>query len=237
MGTSLTVERLPPQEDKWKPLISPGWHSYLSSEFSKPYMENLRHLLIKDRQHGIACFPPADKIFRALKLVDYDDVRVVILGQDPYHGQGQANGLAFAVNEGIPAPPSLVNIFKEIQRDFQKNTHPSTTLEAWAKQGVLLLNTVLTVRENQAFSHRNQGWESFTDQVILSLNQKTTPVVFLLWGSAAASKSKMITNPNHLILTSSHPSPLSVYRGFAGCGHFSKANAFLKNQGQDEIKW
>jgi uracil-DNA glycosylase len=225
------------QEEKWKDLLAPGWYEQLSAEFSKPYIENIRQLLETDKQNGIVCFPSTDKIFRALKLVNYDDVKIVILGQDPYHGPGQANGLAFAVNDDTPTPPSLVNIFKEIARDFRTELPKNRNLESWAKQGVLLLNTVLTVRANQAFSHRKKGWEQFTDQVILSLNKKKTPVVFLLWGAAAESKSKMITNPNHLILTSSHPSPLSVYRGFSGCGHFSKANLFLKKSGINEINW
>lgn len=226
-----------PQEDKWKQKIAPGWHSFLEQEFSKPYMAALRNMLRQEKKSGVEIFPPAQHIFRALELVDLDRVKVVILGQDPYHGPGQANGLAFAVNQGIPAPPSLINIFKEISRDFQVPMPKQTDLESWARQGVLLLNTVLTVRKNQAFSHREKGWEQFTDHLIRVLNTKKSPVVFLLWGAAAGSKAKMITNQAHLVLTSSHPSPLSVYRGFAGCGHFSKANAFLQQNGLSGIKW
>lgn len=217
--------------------LAPQWVPFLKSEFEKPYMENLRQLLRSEAQNGHHSFPPKEHIFRALKLVDYNDVKVVILGQDPYHGAGQANGLAFAVSAGVSAPPSLVNIFKEVAQNFQTSVPRDTRLEHWARQGVLLLNTVLTVRENTAFSHRNRGWETFTDHVIQALNQKTTPVVFLLWGSAAQSKTNMLANPIHKILKAPHPSPLSAHRGFLGCRHFALANEFLREHDMSEINW
>lgn len=216
--------------------LAEGWRSLLFDEFTKPYIEKVRQLLRNEIQNGYQFFPPKDKIFRALKLVDYQDVRVVVIGQDPYHGKGQANGLSFAVENGVPPPPSLNNIFKEIEADIGKRPH-KTCLESWAKQGVLLLNTVLTVRENLAFSHREKGWEIFTDKIIFLLNQKEAPIIFLLWGSAAQSKAKMITNSNHKILRSVHPSPLSAHRGFFGCKHFSTVNEILKSLRQSEIDW
>lgn len=216
--------------------LAEGWRSLLFEEFSKPYIEKIRQHLKSEIQNGHSFFPPKDKIFRALKLVDYPETRVVIIGQDPYHGQGQANGLSFAVENGIIPPPSLKNIFKEIQANTGKMPQ-KTCLEGWAKQGVLLLNTVLTVRENLAFSHRDKGWEIFTDKIISLLNEKESPIIFLLWGAAAQSKAKMITNPNHKILKSVHPSPLSAHRGFFGCKHFSIVNEILKSYRQDEIDW
>lgn len=215
--------------EHWKPL--------LEKEFSKPYFENIRQFLRAELQQGHCFFPPKDKVFRAFKLVDYPEVRVVILGQDPYHGQGQANGLSFAVQQGLQAPPSLQNIFKEIESDIGKGRPQRTDLEHWAKQGVLLLNTVLTVRENTAFSHRNKGWEQFTDRVIQILNESKHPIIFLLWGAAAHTKSSMITNHIHKILKAPHPSPLSAHRGFFGCKHFSKVNEILKSMNEKEIQW
>jgi uracil-DNA glycosylase len=216
--------------------LAEGWRSLLFDEFSKPYIEKIRQLLKSEIQKGFQFFPPKDQIFRSLKLVDYDETRVVIIGQDPYHGKGQANGLSFAVTNGVKPPPSLNNIFKEIQADIGKRPQ-NTCLESWAKQGVLLLNTVLTVRENQPFSHREKGWEIFTDKIISLLNQKSSPVIFILWGAAAQSKAKMIINPNHKVLLSVHPSPLSAHRGFFGCKHFSKTNEILKTQRKPEIDW
>ncbi len=216
--------------------LAEGWRSLLLGEFSKPYIDNLRQLLLNESKKGYEYFPPKEKIFRALKLVDYNNTRVVIIGQDPYHGKGQANGLAFAVENGIALPPSLNNIFKEITADIGKRPQKSC-LEAWAEQGVLLLNTVLTVRANQAFSHRDKGWEIFTDKIISLLNDKNSPIIFVLWGSAAQAKEKMITNKNHRILKSAHPSPLSAHRGFFGCKHFSTVNAILRSLGQNEINW
>jgi uracil-DNA glycosylase len=217
--------------------LAPGWHSFLSNEFEKSYIEGLRNLLRGENQSHHRVFPPKDNIFRALKLVDYWDVKVVILGQDPYHGQGQANGLAFAVEPGIPKPPSLVNIFKEIGDDLGQGEPTCSSLEGWAQQGVLLLNTVLTVRESSPFSHRDKGWETFTDKVISVLNSKQTPVIFLLWGAAAQAKTKLIENPLHKILTAPHPSPLSAHRGFLGCKHFSKSNHILKQAHLPPIEW
>lgn len=225
-----------PYQNKDLGFLADGWKALLSEEFTKPYLEKIRCHLREELQRGYQFFPPKDKIFRALKLVDYENSRVVIIGQDPYHGRGQANGLSFAVENGIHAPPSLVNIFKEIESDIGKRPK-KTCLEAWAKQGVLLLNTVLTVRENTAFSHREKGWEIFTDKVISLLNEKDSAVIFLLWGAAAQAKAKMITNPLHKILTSSHPSPLSAHRGFLGCKHFSKVNHILSSLQQPEIDW
>lgn len=218
-------------------VLAPGWQALLQSEFQEPYMEQLRSLLRTECASGHRVFPEKDRIFQALKLVDFDDVRVVILGQDPYHGAGQANGLAFAVNNGTPPPPSLVNIFKEIAQDLAQPAPLHTDLEDWARQGVLLLNTVLTVRENCAFSHRDKGWERFTDKVITCLNQKTTPVVFLLWGAAAQSKAALIKAPPHYILKAPHPSPLSAHRGFLGCRHFSKTNQILEQNHLRPIVW
>ncbi|APJ05062.1 uracil-DNA glycosylase [Silvanigrella aquatica] len=216
--------------------LAESWRSLLFDEFKKPYFDKIRQHLKSEIHKGYEFFPPKDKIFRSLKLVDYDDVRVVIIGQDPYHGSGQANGLSFAVENNVPPPPSLVNIFKEIESDMGARPHKSC-LESWAKQGVLLLNTVLTVRANTAFSHREIGWEIFTDKIISLLNKKQSPIIFLLWGAAAQSKEKLITNPNFKILKAAHPSPLSAYRGFFGCKHFSTVNQILKNQEKSEIDW
>lgn len=217
--------------------LAPGWAARLGQEFDQPYMEALRAFLRSEYTAGRTVYPAKDRLFRALKLVDYDDVKVVILGQDPYHGYNQANGLAFAVSEGVQAPPSLQNIFKEIAKEMgTSRLRKDTTLEDWAKQGVLLLNTVLTVRAGEAFSHRNKGWENFTDKVIKELNDHSRPLVFFLWGAAAQAKEKMLTNSRHLVLKSAHPSPLSVHRGFFGCGHFAKANEFLK-QFTSPIDW
>ena len=218
-------------------VLAPGWASRLGDEFSKPYMDHLRQFLQSEYRKGAKVFPEKDKIFRALQLVDFNDVKVVILGQDPYHGEHQAIGMAFAVQSPTSAPPSLKNIFKEIQSDLSIPQPRNTELTGWAEQGVLLLNTVLTVRANEAFSHRNQGWESFTDRVISELNMHERPLVFLLWGAPSQQKAKMITNPQHFILRAPHPSPLSAHRGFFGCHHFSKTNAFLKERNVEPINW
>jgi len=236
-----------------KTFLGPEWANKLGIEFSKPYMESMRRFLKQEMQNGHRIFPSMDKIFNCFKLVDYTDVRVVILGQDPYHSPGQANGLAFAVESNILIPPSLRNIFKEISSSYNlpKNYKFDKTLISWANQGVLCLNTVLTVRENTAFSHRQKGWEIFTDKVLRFIFEKRTSVVFLCWGSAASQKvnnickeydkknytnSKM-QNKSHLILCAPHPSPLSAYRGFFGCGHFKHTNNyFIKNQ-LPPIKW
>lgn len=213
------------------------WDNVLKGEFDKDYYLNLRQFLIGEyRSRKI--FPGMYDIYNAMKLTPYDDVKCVIIGQDPYHGEGQAHGLSFSVRMGIAPPPSLVNIFKEIFDDTgidNRNKHGELT--KWANDGVLLLNSVLTVRANQPRSHRGQGWEIFTTEVIRKLNERDKPMVFMLWGSDAKAKRQFITNPNHLILTAAHPSPLSAYNGFFGCRHFSRANEFLKAHGMTEIDW
>lgn len=210
-------------------VLADGWRNQLSGVFRSRTMENLREFFKTELNSHQKIFPPPTEVFRALQWVDYPDVRVVILGQDPYHGDGQANGLAFAVHDGIAAPPSLKNIFKEIASDLGCHQPLGTSLEGWAQQGVLLLNTVLTVRAHEAFSHRGKGWEEFTTQIVQVLNARAQPMVFLLWGAPAQKFEALITNKNHLILKAAHPSPLSAYRGFLGCRHFSMANEFLKN--------
>ena len=213
------------------------WDELLKDEFKKPYYLELRKKLIYEyRTQQI--FPGMYDIFNALKYTSYSDIKAVIIGQDPYHGVGQAHGLRFSVKKGVAPPPSLVNIFKEIKSDLGiDNMGKHGELTEWAKNGVLLLNSVLTVRANQARSHRNLGWEEFTDNVIRLINLREKPVVFMLWGADAKAKEKLITNPNHLILKAAHPSPLSAFNGFFGCRHFSKANEFLKSKGIEEIDW
>lgn len=213
------------------------WDKLLEDEFKKDYYLNLRKFLIEEyRTRRI--FPGMYDIFNALKYTSYSDVKAVIIGQDPYHGQGQAHGLCFSVKKGITPPPSLVNIFKEIKSDTGiDNTGKHGELTNWAKNGVLLLNNVLTVREGCPNSHKGKGWEEFTDNVIRLLNLREKPIVFLLWGANARTKARLVTNPNHLILTCAHPSPLSAYNGFFGCKHFSAANEFLRSNGIEEINW
>lgn len=213
------------------------WDELLKDEFKKDYYLRLRQFLIKE-YHTQTIFPGMYDIYNAFKYTSYNDVKAVIIGQDPYHGIGQAHGLCFSVKKGVAPPPSLVNIFKEIKSDLGiDNTGKHGELTKWAKNGVLLLNNVLTVRSGQANSHKNAGWEQFTDDVIALLDKREKPMVFLLWGANARSKTKIIKNPNHLILTCAHPSPLSAYNGFFGCRHFSKANEFLKAHGMEEIDW
>ncbi len=211
-----------------------GWDEILSGEFNAPYFKALMEK-VNAEYATKTVYPPKDEIFAAMKTVDYDKVKVVIIGQDPYHGAGQANGMAFSVNKGVPLPPSLQNIFKEIKDEYGASPDGGT-LVGWAKQGVLLLNTVLTVREASPQSHSAYGWQQFTDAVIEACNKRDKPMVFLLWGSNAIAKKKFISAP-HLILESAHPSPLSAYRGFFGCGHFRKANEFLVANGQQPIDW
>jgi uracil-DNA glycosylase len=187
--------------------------------------------------NGGVVFPNMYDIFNSLKLTSYSDVKAVIIGQDPYHGDGQAHGLSFSVKPGIEIPPSLVNIYKELHTDTGFEIPNHGFLEKWAKNGVLLLNNVLTVRRNSANSHKGFGWENFTDEVINCLNRREKPIVFLLWGANAKAKQSIITNNNHLILTAAHPSPLSAYNGFFGCRHFSQANEFLRQTGQDPVDW
>ena len=216
--------------------IGNEWDKLLADEFKKDYYLQLRQFLISEyNSHTI--YPPMNDIFNALKTTSYSDVKAVILGQDPYHGAGQAHGMCFSVKKGTPPPPSLQNIFKEIHDELGLPIPPHGELTKWAKNGVLLLNTVLTVREGQANSHKGHGWEILTDRIIELLNERNTPIVFLLWGGNARSKAKLITNPKHLVLQCAHPSPLSAYNGFFGCGHFIKANEFLKNNGIEPIDW
>ncbi len=212
------------------------WDAILAGEFEKDYYKKLRDFL-KEEYGARKIYPSMYDIFNALKHTAYSDVKVVILGQDPYHGPGQAHGMCFSVQKGVKVPPSLVNIFKEQKEDVGITIPSHGFLESWADQGVLLMNTVLTVREGQPNSHKGKGWETFTDEVIRKLNEREIPMVFLLWGANAKSKSQLITNDRHLILTAAHPSPLSAHNGFFGCRHFSRANLFLKEQGLTEINW
>lgn len=212
------------------------WDALLKDEFQKDYYINLREFLKKEYSTQVI-YPDMNNIFNALKYTSYSDVKAVILGQDPYHGQGQSHGLCFSVKDGIAIPPSLMNIYKELYSDLGIPPAKKGDLTSWAENGVLLLNTVLTVRAGQANSHKNMGWEIFTDKVIEILNEREKPVVFLLWGANARSKKKLITNPSHLILECAHPSPLSAYNGFFGCKHFSKTNDFLKSNNISEINW
>jgi uracil-DNA glycosylase len=216
--------------------IGNDWDELLKDEFQKEYYIKLRQFLIKEYNTKII-HPDKFSIFEALKLTAYKDVKVAIIGQDPYHGENQAHGLAFSVQQKVDIPPSLMNIFKELVSDINCFIPNNGYLVPWAKQGVLLLNTSLTVVASVANSHRNKGWEIFTDIIIQLLNKKETPMVFLLWGNNAKDKAKYVTNQKHLILSSVHPSPLSVSRGFFGCKHFSRANIFLKESGQTEIDW
>jgi len=214
-----------------------SWDGILKDEFSAEYYLRLRQFL-KQQYANFTVYPSMFDIFNALKLASYNDIKVVILGQDPYHGAGQAHGLCFSVQAGIKPPPSLVNIFKEIESDAGVAINGNSgDLTSWAKQGVLLLNTTLTVRSGEPMSHANQGWEIFTDKVISLLNERETPVIFMLWGSHAQSKTKIITNPKHYILKAPHPSPLSAHRGFLGCKHFSQANGILQSLGGTGIDW
>ena len=219
--------------------IGNEWDGLLAEEFKKDYYLQLRQFLISE-YNSRRIFPPMDDIFNALRYTSYGDVKAVILGQDPYHEVGQAHGLCFSVKEGVTPPPSLVNIFKEIQDELGaiSNMPPkSGELTKWAKSGVLLLNTVLTVREGQANSHKGKGWEMLTDRVIELLNEREQPIVFLLWGRNARDKARLITNPRHLVLQCAHPSPLSAHNGFFGCGHFKKANEFLEKNGIEPVDW
>lgn len=212
------------------------WDTILADEFKKEYYLKLREFLKKEYSTQ-TIYPNMHNIFNALKYTSFADTKVVIIGQDPYHGPHQAHGLCFSVQNGIAAPPSLKNIFKELNDDLNVTEPAHGCLTDWAKQGVLLLNTVLTVREGNPNSHKGKGWEIFTDRVISELNNKTTPVVFLLWGANAKAKAKIITNPLHIKLETVHPSPLSAYGGFFGCKHFSKANQILKSSNQTPIDW
>ncbi|HXC74957.1 MAG TPA: uracil-DNA glycosylase [Sphingomicrobium sp.] len=217
--------------------LEPGWRERLRGEFEQPYMSELKRFLLAERERGRRIFPKGSEWFRALDLTPLEQVRVVILGQDPYHGAGQAHGLCFSVQPGVPPPPSLVNIFKELESDLGIRPARHGLLDHWARQGVLLLNSVLTVEMGRAASHRDRGWERFTDAIVAAVNAKPEPVVFLLWGSYAQKKAAFVDQSRHLVLKAPHPSPLSAHSGFFGCRHFSKANAFLQNRSLPPIDW
>ena len=216
--------------------IGNDWDEVLGSEFEKEYYKRLMKFLEEERQDN-TIYPPEEDVFNALKFSPYNNTEVVILGQDPYHEPGQAHGLCFSVNKGVKIPPSLVNIYKEMQNDMGIIQPNHGYLADWAYQGVLLLNTVLTVRRGEANSHKGKGWEKFTDRIVELLNQREKPMVFILWGANAKSKQSLITNKDHMILSGAHPSPLSAFNGFFGGGYFSKANRFLKLTGQEPIDW
>lgn len=216
--------------------LNNNWDSILKDEFEKEYFKKLVNFLDLEYQSNVI-YPDQENIFNALKYTDYKDVKVVIIGQDPYHEFGQAHGLAFSVLDNVKIPPSLKNIFKEIESDLAIPIPTTGNLTKWATQGVLLLNSVLTVRERKANSHKNKGWEIFTSSIIKLLNDKDNTIVFLLWGNDAKAKKELITNPNHVVLTAVHPSPLSAYNGFFGCKHFSKVNQILTKTNQKEIDW
>lgn len=213
-----------------------GWKDIIRAEAGKEYYQQLGAFIQQDAQQHVI-YPPHSQVFAALRHCPLDRIKVLILGQDPYHGANQAHGLSFSVPPQTPIPPSLINIFKELKSDVGVETPAHGCLIDWAKQGVLLLNTVLTVRQGQAGSHKNKGWETFTDAIIQHVNQLDQPVVHLLWGSFAKSKKELITNSQHLVLQSVHPSPLSAYNGFFGCKHFSQANQFLTDRGVEPIDW
>jgi len=217
--------------------LESSWMAVLGDEFQKPYMQQLRQFLQTEKEKGKIIYPPGSLWFNAFNSTPFDKVKVVILGQDPYHGPHQAHGLCFSVQKGIPFPPSLQNIFKELHNDSGIPFPPHGCLQQWADQGVLLLNAVLTVEQNKAGAHQGKGWEIFTDAAIAALNAKRDGLVFLLWGSYAQKKGAIIDPHKHLVLQSPHPSPLSAHRGFLGNKHFSKANAYLKSHHQKEIDW
>lgn len=219
------------------PQIHESWKVVLAKEFNKPYFQALKSFLLEEKNKGKKIYPPGSEIFNAFNLCPLDELKVVILGQDPYHGAGQAHGLCFSVKDGMKPPPSLVNIFKEIQTDLGLHIPKSGNLTPWAKQGVFLLNAILTVEANQAASHQKRGWEEFTDAVISTISSQKTGVVFLLWGNFAQSKTALIDARKHLILKAAHPSPFSAYNGFFGCKHFSKTNLWLKERGKKGIDW
>jgi uracil-DNA glycosylase len=222
--------------DKTEPKIESEWLEVLRPEFDKPYFNELKSFLLEEKRL-YRVYPPGNRIFAAFDHTPFSKVKVVILGQDPYHGDGQAHGLCFSVPDGIALPPSLQNIYRELNTDLGIPVPKSGNLEKWAHQGVLLLNATLTVRANQAGSHQRRGWENFTDEVIRQLSERCSGLVFILWGSYAQAKETMIDTSKHFVLKSVHPSPLSVYRGFFGCHHFSKTNELLVNTGKEPINW
>jgi uracil-DNA glycosylase len=218
------------------PTIEESWKSVLSEEFNKLYFLELKEFLLEEKKK-FRIFPPGSLIFNAFNRTPFGRVKVVLIGQDPYHGYGQAHGLCFSVPNGIPKPPSLVNIFKELENDLGISPPPHGNLEKWADQGVLLLNATLTVRENQAGSHQRKGWESFTNEAIRQLSEQRKGLIFVLWGNFAIAKKELIDSTCHHVLTAAHPSPLSASNGFFGCRHFSKINEILRKQGSQEIDW
>jgi len=217
--------------------LDPQWQRQLGDELKKDYMRSLQEFLAAGQQQGAVIYPPQSQWFTALNSTPLDQVKVVILGQDPYHGSGQAHGLCFSVLPNVKVPPSLANIYKELKSDLEIEPPNHGCLTSWAEQGVLLLNTTLTVEQGQAGSHQGKGWETFTDSIINKINDHRQGVVFMLWGSYAQKKASMIDAERHLILQTVHPSPLSAYRGFFGCGHFSKANQYLEFQGVGSVDW
>ncbi len=218
--------------------LEPGWLNVLSDELEKPYMKNLKSFLLQEKQKGFIVYPKGTDIFNAFNHTPFDKVKVVILGQDPYHGQGQAHGLSFSVQKGIPVPPSLKNMYKELADEFPDFKIPNHgDLTTWADQGVLLLNATLTVRANEAGSHQKQGWEIFTDHVIAELSARKSGLVFLLWGKYAQQKENLIDTNKHFVLKAAHPSPFSAYNGFFGSNHFKKANEILVKEGLAPINW
>jgi len=217
--------------------LHPSWKNSLESEFAQPYMISLRQFLLERKGDGAVIYPPGDLIFNALNSTPFESVKVVILGQDPYHGPGQAHGLCFSVQDGVAVPPSLLNICKELEADLGSGRPAGGNLQNWAEQGVLLLNAVLTVERGRAGAHQGKGWEEFTDRIVSELNNSRDGLVFMLWGSYAMKKGAVIDRSKHLVLTAPHPSPLSAHRGFFGCRHFSEANAWLEQHGQAPINW
>lgn len=217
--------------------LDESWLNVMADEFGKPYMEELRQFLLEEKQKGKTIFPPGQQIFAALDRTPFDRVKVVILGQDPYHGPGQAHGLCFSVQPGVDPPPSLINIYKEMETDLGLAPPPHGCLNSWADQGILLLNSVLTVEARRAGSHQGRGWESFTDRVIRELEQKREHLVFILWGGYARKKGSFISRDRHMVIESPHPSPLSSYRGFFGSRPFSRTNAYLEATGQPAVEW
>lgn len=217
--------------------LESSWKQRLQDEFDQPYMAGLRQFLLDRKRNGAVIYPPGNLIFNALDSTPFDHVKVVIFGQDPYHGPGQAHGLCFSVPEGVRVPPSLVNIYKEIESDLGCQPPAGGNLQSWADQGILLLNAVLTVERGHASAHQGKGWEKFTDRVVAELNEGRDHLVFMLWGSYAMKKGAIIDRDRHFVLSAPHPSPLSAHRGFLGCRHFSKANAWLERHGQNPVEW
>jgi uracil-DNA glycosylase len=217
--------------------LDPSWKNRLENEFAQPYMVSLRQFLLERKRSGAVIYPPGDQIFNAMNSTPFEAVKVVILGQDPYHGPGQAHGSCFSVRDGVALPPSLINIYQELKDDLGSSRLVSGNLQNWAEQGVLLLNAVLTVEQGRAGAHQGKGWEQFTDRIVCELNEGREHLVFMLWGSYAMKKGAVIDRDRHLVLTAPHPSPLSAHRGFFGCRHFSKANAWLEKHGGIPISW